>query len=74
MLRNDLDSAGMTFQYINFAFAPKEEGGYDIPIGSNASNDKGEFSIASNEKGKTGVSGQKLPAINLAETKVLYGK
>jgi hypothetical protein len=47
--RNDLDSAGQTLQYINFAFAPKEEGGYDIPIGSNASNEKAEFSIASKE-------------------------
>lgn len=48
--RNDLDSAGLTLQYLNFAYAPKEEGGYNIPIGSNASNDKGEFSIATKEK------------------------
>ena len=47
--RNDMDSAGMTLQYINYAFAPKEDGGYDIPIGSNASNETGEFSIASKE-------------------------
>jgi outer membrane protein assembly factor BamD (BamD/ComL family) len=47
--RKDLDSAGLTLQYINFAFAPKEGGGYDIPIGSNASNETGEFSIASKE-------------------------
>lgn len=50
LLRKDLDSAELTLQYINFAYAPKEEGGYDIPIGSNASNDKGEFSIATKEK------------------------
>ena len=48
--RNDLDSAALTFQYLNFSFAPKEEGGYDIPIGSNASNEDGEFSIATKEK------------------------
>lgn len=46
--RNDLDSAGLTLQYINYAFAPKEDG-YDIPIGSNASNETGEFSIVSKE-------------------------
>lgn len=48
--RNDLDSAELTYQYLNFSYAPKEEGGYDIPMGSNASNDKGEFSIATKEK------------------------
>ncbi|MEJ7683501.1 MAG: hypothetical protein WKG06_37725 [Segetibacter sp.] len=48
--RKDLDSAGLTLQYLNFAYAPKEEGNYDIPIGSNSSNDKGEFSIATKEK------------------------
>jgi outer membrane protein assembly factor BamD (BamD/ComL family) len=48
--RNDLDSAALTFQYLNFSYAPKESGGYDIPIGSNVSNDKGEFSIATKEK------------------------
>ncbi len=46
--RNDMDSAGLTLQYINFAFAPKEDG-YDVPIGSNASNTTGEFSIATKE-------------------------
>jgi len=47
--RKDFDSAGMTWQYLNYAFAPKDDG-YDIPIGSNSSNDKGIFSIATNEK------------------------
>ena len=32
---NKLDSAHITFQYINYVFAPKQEGGYDKPIGSN---------------------------------------
>jgi outer membrane protein assembly factor BamD (BamD/ComL family) len=48
--RKDFDSAAYTLQYINFSYAPKEKGDYDIPIGSSASNDKGEFSIATKEK------------------------
>jgi tetratricopeptide (TPR) repeat protein len=48
--RNDLDSAGLTLQYLNFSYAPKESGGYDKPIGSNASNETGEFSISTKEK------------------------
>ncbi|HUB61087.1 MAG TPA: tetratricopeptide repeat protein [Puia sp.] len=35
------DSANITFQFINWAFAPKEEGGYFIPIGSNYNRDQG---------------------------------
>ncbi|WP_169337641.1 tetratricopeptide repeat protein [Segetibacter koreensis] len=50
LFRKDLDSAELTLQYLNFSYAPKEEGGYDVPIGSNSSNDKGEFSIATKEK------------------------
>lgn len=49
-LRKDFDSAAYVFQYINYAFAPKEEGGYDIPVGSNISNDRGVFSVATKEK------------------------
>lgn len=48
--RKDFDSAAYTLQYLNFSYAPKEKGDYDIPIGSSASNDKGEFSIATKEK------------------------
>lgn len=40
-LRNDLDSAYITFQYINYAFSPKEKDGYDKVIGSNANRDEG---------------------------------
>lgn len=49
LLRKDFDSAQMVFQYINYAFAPKDDG-YDIPIGSNAANAGGVFSISTNEK------------------------
>lgn len=48
MFRKDFDSATHTFQYINYAYAPKDEG-YDIPIGSNSSNTGGEFTIATKE-------------------------
>jgi len=43
------DSAALHFQYLNYAFAPKDEG-YDIPIGSNISNKEQEFSIASRKQ------------------------
>jgi len=46
----ELDSAYLTFQYINFAFAPKEKDGYDVPIGSNASEGGNAFSISTKEK------------------------
>ncbi len=42
------DSAATVFQYINYSFAPKDDG-YDIPIGSNASKQKGAFSISTVE-------------------------
>ena len=49
-LRNTLDSAHITFQYVNYAFSPKEKDGYDIVIGSNANrNEDGtakEFSVS----------------------------
>jgi len=46
--RKQFDSAGYVFQYINYAFAPKDQG-YDIPIGSNESNTNGVFSISTKE-------------------------
>lgn len=42
------DTAYITFQYVNFAFAPKEKDGYNIPIGSNA-NEGNASSVATNE-------------------------
>ena len=47
--RKNFDSAAVVFQYINYAFANKDDG-YDIPIGSNTSNTKGIFTISTNEK------------------------
>jgi outer membrane protein assembly factor BamD (BamD/ComL family) len=43
------DSAAYVFQYINYAWADKEEGGYDIPIASNY-NGATEFTVATKEK------------------------
>lgn len=48
LYRKDFDSASNVFQYINYAFSPKDNG-YDIPIGSNASNTNGVFTIATRE-------------------------
>ena len=47
--RQDYDSALGVFKYVNYAFAPKDEGA-DIPIGSNISNANGVFTISTNEK------------------------
>ena len=49
LLKKNFDSAGYVFQYVNYAWSPKDDG-YDIPIGSNISNDKGIFSISTIEK------------------------
>lgn len=49
MLRKNFDSAYYVFQYLNYIYAPKEDG-YDIPIGSNESNEEGIFTVATNEK------------------------
>lgn len=47
-LRNDLDSAYLTFQYVNFTFSPKEKDGYDKVIGSNQE-EGSAFSISTKE-------------------------
>src|SRR6476620_8342844 len=47
--RNQLDSAYMTFQYINYAYSPKDADGYDIPIGSNANEGGNALSISTKE-------------------------
>lgn len=48
-LRNNFDSAYMTFQYINYAFSPKEKDGYDMPIGSNANEGTSVLSVSTKE-------------------------
>ena len=49
MFRKNFDSAYRVFQYVNYIYAPKDDG-YDIPIGSNASNNDGVFTVVTNEK------------------------
>lgn len=44
--RQTFDTAFLTFQYVNYAFAPKEKDGYDKLIGSNAVEGGNAFSIA----------------------------
>lgn len=50
LLRKNFDSAAMTFQFINYSFAPKEKGGYDKVIGSNSEEGNNAFTIATKEK------------------------
>ena len=54
--KKELDSAYLSFQYINYAFSPKEKDGYDKPIGSNANADEGGsvFSISTKENTSLG--------------------
>ncbi len=49
LYRKDFDSAAGCFQYINYVYAPKDDG-YDVPLGSNASKSNGVFTISTNEK------------------------
>ncbi|TAD82595.1 MAG: hypothetical protein EAY75_16200 [Bacteroidetes bacterium] len=50
LLRKDYDSAAMTFQFLNYSYAPKEKDGYDLPIGSNATDGGSAFSVSTKEK------------------------
>ena len=54
-LKKDFDSANITFQFTNYAWAPKEKDGYPIPIGSNANADDGgsAFKVSTLEKRNT---------------------
>lgn len=47
--RQQLDSAYMTFQYINYAYSPKDADGYDKTIGSNANEGGSALSISTKE-------------------------
>lgn len=42
------DTAHQVFQYLNYAFAPKDDG-YDLPVGSNISKVQGNFTILNPE-------------------------
>jgi len=49
--KKELDSAYITFQFVNYAFS-KDKDGYDVPIGSNANKEEGApaLSVSTNEK------------------------
>jgi outer membrane protein assembly factor BamD (BamD/ComL family) len=47
--RQVYDTAYLTFQYINYAFSPKEKDGYDKTIGSNSNEGGNAFSISTKE-------------------------
>ncbi len=47
--RQVFDTAYLNFQYINYAFSPKEKDGYDKPIGSNSNEGGNAFSISTKE-------------------------
>jgi len=50
--RKEMDSAYLTFQFLNYAFSPKEEDGYQKTIASNANAEEGgnNFIVSTNEK------------------------
>jgi hypothetical protein len=47
--KNNLDSAHILFQFVNYAYAPRDPDGYPIPIGSNQEGGNA-FTISTNEK------------------------
>ncbi len=49
--KNNLDSAVILFQFINYAYAPRDKDNYPIPIGSNYGDEEGKaaVSISTNE-------------------------
>lgn len=47
--RNTLDTAWMTFQYMNYAFSPKEADGFDKVIASNANEGGNAMKVATEE-------------------------
>ena len=48
--KNNLDSAHILFQFVNYAYAPREKDGYPIPIGSNSEEGGSAFAVSTNEK------------------------
>jgi hypothetical protein len=48
--KNNLDSAHILFQFVNYAYAPRDADGYPLPIGSNQEEGSNAFSVSTNEK------------------------
>jgi len=50
LYKNNLDSAHILFQFVNYAYAPRDADGYAIPIGSNQEEGGNAFTISTDEK------------------------
>ncbi len=48
--KNNLDSAHILFQFVNYAYAPRDADGYALPIGSNQEPGNNAFTISTDEK------------------------
>jgi hypothetical protein len=48
--KNNLDSAHILFQFVNYAYAPRDADGYAIPIGSNQEEGGNAFKVSTDEK------------------------
>ena len=48
--KNNLDSAHVLFQFVNYAYAPRDADGYPLPIGSNQEPGNNAFTISTDEK------------------------
>jgi tetratricopeptide (TPR) repeat protein len=48
--KNNLDSAHILFQFVNYAYAPRDADGYPMPIGSNQEEGGNAFTISTDEK------------------------
>ena len=48
--KNNLDSAHILFQFVNYAYAPRDADGYALPIGSNQEQGNNAFTISTDEK------------------------
>jgi len=61
--KKDFDSAFITFQFVNWAFAPKDKEGNDQPIGSNYNKDEGTSAdkVATREHPNIGQKAFSLP-------------
>ncbi len=47
--KNNLDSAHILFQFVNYAYAPRDPDNYPLPIGSNSEEGGNAFTVSTNE-------------------------
>jgi outer membrane protein assembly factor BamD (BamD/ComL family) len=53
--KKQFDSAYITFQFVNYAFAPREKDGYSKPIGSNSDMEQGGTALTISTKEKSNI-------------------